>query len=219
MPSWLTQIPDLARLSPALAEALKTHGAVLTLPAGVRIYQPGRKPDAYLLVLEGSVRVQQVSEGGREIVLYRVHAGESCTLTTACLIGHDDYSAEAISETPVRAVALPRAVFDELMASSHEFRRFVFNAFSARITNLFRLVEQVAFGRLDVRLARKIVELAGADGVVIMTQQQLAAEVGTAREVVSRTLADFQRRGLVVLARGRLTLVNRAALATLAATP
>lgn len=214
---WLSTVPELHRIAPALAEALGSHGTIITLPAGARVFEPGRAAEAYLIVLDGVVRVQQVSEGGREIVLYRVRAGESCTLTTACLLGHEDYAAEAVTETAVRAVALPRAVFDELVASSPEFRRFVFGAFSSRITGLFRLLEQVAFGRLDVRLAQRLLDLAPASGAVTMTQQQLAAEVGSAREVISRTLADFQRRGWVDVGRGRLTVLNRAALAALAA--
>jgi CRP-like cAMP-binding protein len=59
----------------------------------------------------GSVRVQQVSDTGREVFLYRVHAGESCVLTTACMLADEDYSAEGIAETEVEAVAIPRAVF------------------------------------------------------------------------------------------------------------
>jgi CRP-like cAMP-binding protein len=92
-----------------------------------------------------SVRVQQVSEGGREIVLYRVSAGESCALTTACLMGYEDYLAEAVAETDVRAVAIPRATFDDLIARSPEFRRFVFTAFSRRVTDLFHVIEEIVF--------------------------------------------------------------------------
>ena len=169
-----------------------------------------------MLMLDGTVRVQQVSEGGREIVLYRVSAGESCALTTACLMGYEDYLAEAIAETDVRAVAIPRATFDDLIARSPEFRRFVFTAFSTRVTNLFRIIDEVAFSRMDIRLAHKLVELSnGADSVTV-TQQQLAAELGSAREVISRILSEFQRRGLVSLSRGVITINERQALEKMA---
>jgi len=214
--SWLSRIPALASLTADIGQTLATHARAVTLPAGARVYGPGKAPEAYLLVIEGTVRVQQVSETGREIVLYRVTSGESCTLTTACLLGHDTYSAEALTETPVRAVAIPRTTFDDLVARSPQFRSFVFSAFSDRITNLFRLVEQVAFGRLDARLARKLVDLADPAGIVSATQQQLAAEIGTAREVISRVLGEFSRRGWLSAGRGRITLVDRAALAACA---
>ena len=97
-------------------------------------------------------------------MLYRVAAGESCALTTACLMGYEDYPAEAIAETDIRAVAIPRATFDDLIARSAEFRRFVFTAFSTRVTNLFRIIDEVAFSRMDIRLAHKLLELShGAD--------------------------------------------------------
>jgi CRP/FNR family transcriptional regulator len=184
----------------------------MRLPAGTRIYGPGQAPEAYLLLIEGTVRVQQVSEGGREIVLYRVSAGQSCALTTACLLGYEDYLAEAIAETEIEAVVVPRATFDELIASSPEFRRFVFAAFSHRVTDLCRIIDEVAFQRLDIRLAQKLIELSHGSDRVEATQQQLAAEIGSAREVVSRLLSEFHRRGLIETTRGSLSILDRASL-------
>jgi CRP/FNR family transcriptional regulator len=191
-------------------------GRVLTLPAGAVVFGPGQPPQNYLLLINGTVRVHQLSESGREIVLYRVQAGESCAMTTACLIGDDVYQAEGVAETPVQAVVLPREAFDEAISKSPEFRRFVFAALSSRMTHLFKLIEEVAFSRIDVRLAQRLLELAGDADRVVMTHQQLASELGTAREVISRQLTEFQRRGLLATARGELTLLNRPALRRLA---
>ena len=213
---WTGAFPGLNRLPPHLVESLVHASTVVDLPAGSRIYGPGQAPASYLLLLEGSVRVQQVSESGREIVLYRVSAGESCALTTACLMGYEDYPAEAIAETQVRAVSIPRATFDDLIARSAEFRRFVFTAFSTRVTNLFRIIEEVAFSRMDIRLAHKLIELSHGADHVAATQQQLASELGTAREVVSRILSEFQRRGWVAPSRGNIAISDRPALEKLA---
>lgn len=209
---WTEAFPELALLSPDVRRLLCERSAVVTLAEGTRLYEPGQSPAAYLLVLEGSVRVQQTSESGREIVLYRVGAGQSCTLTTACLLGYEDYPAEAVAETAIRAVTIPRGVFDEAVAQSAEFRRFVFGAISARIADIFRLVEEVAFERLDIRLGQKLLELSHGSGSVPVTQQQLAAELGTAREVVTRVLAEFNRRGWVTTLRGNVAINDRAAL-------
>jgi CRP/FNR family transcriptional regulator len=170
-----------------------------------------------MLLLEGTIRVQQVSENGREIVLYRVQAGESCALTTACLMGYEEYQAEGIAETRIRAVAIQRALFDELIASSKEFRQFVFTAFSRRVTNLFQVIEDVVFGRIDVRLAQRLLERANTAGHVDATHQQLANELGSAREVISRQMTEFQRRGWISAQRGSIELANRTALRQLAA--
>lgn len=214
--AWIDAFPGLARLTRDSLDALTKKSAVVCLPAGSRIYGPGQAPTSYLLLLEGSVRVQQVSETGREIVLYRVSAGESCALTTACLMGYEDYPAEAMAETDVRAVAIPRAAFDDLIARSADFRRFVFMAFSKRVTDLFHVIEEVAFSRMDIRVAHKLLELSHGTDQVAVTQQQLASELGTAREVVSRILSEFHRRGWVASMRGSISIANRPALAKLA---
>lgn len=215
-PNWIDRFPGLTRLSPDLRHSLLKASAVVSLPAGSRIYGPGQAPANFLLLLEGTVRVQQVSEGGRELVLFRVVAGESCALTTACLMGYEDYPAEAVAETDIRAVAIPRETFDDMIARSAEFRRFVFTAFSTRVTNLFRIIEEVAFSRMDIRLAHKLVELSHGGVSVPVTQQQLATELGTAREVVSRILSEFHRRRWIEPSRGNIAIRDRAGLERLA---
>lgn len=191
---------------------LVSRSRVVRVPAGTLIFGSGKAPENLLLLLEGTVRVQQVGENGREIVLYHVHAGESCVLTTACLLAYEDYTAEGIAETDLEAVAIPRAAFDELIARSPEFRRFVFTAYARRITDLFVVIQEVAFGRVDLRLAQKLLDLADGGGGVHRTHQSLATEVGTAREVISRQLHEFQRRGWVTATRGEVRLADRAAL-------
>lgn len=214
---WTDRFPSLGAIAPGILNRLLAQARVVKLKSGTRIFGPGQVPDNYLLLIDGSVRVQQVSETGREIVLYRVQPGESCALTTACLIGYEAYRAEGIAETDLEAVAIPRATFDDLVASSTEFRRFVFAAFSVRLTEIFRLIEDVAFARIDIRLAQKLVQLADASGRIGFTHQQLAAELGTAREVISRQLHEFQRRGWITTARGAILLADAAGLKALAA--
>jgi CRP/FNR family transcriptional regulator len=216
---WTANFPGLRRLEPGILKALTDSSKIATLPAGTRIFGPGQAPEAYLLLVAGTVRVQQVSDAGREIVLYRVSAGESCALTTACLMGYEDYQAEGVAETDVSAVAIPRATFDDLIARSAEFRRFVFTAFSHRVTDLFRIIEDVAFSRIDVRLAQRLLERANLQGHIDLTHQQLAAELGTAREVIGRQLNEFQRRGWISTSRGAIDISRPDALRQLAAAP
>ncbi len=116
----------------------------------------------------------------------------------------------------MQAVAIPRAVFDDLIAQSETFRRFVFSAYSKRITDLFLVIEEIAFQRMDIRLAQKLLELAGSGAHVASTHQQMAAELGTAREVISRQLREFQRRDWITQSRGTIEIIDRAGLETLA---
>ena len=216
--SWIDRFPGLSSLDTPIRDMLAKRSSVVKVPRDTVIFGPGKAPQNLLLLLDGTVRVQQVSDSGREIVLYRVHAGESCVLTTACLLAYEDYSATGIAETDVEAAAIPRGVFDDLIAESEDFRRFVFSAYSRRITDLFFVIEEIAFQRMDIRLAQKLIELSDADHVVHATHQQMAAELGTAREVVSRQLSEFQRRDWVEQARGVISLQDRDAIRRLAET-
>ncbi|MCU4653389.1 Crp/Fnr family transcriptional regulator [Roseibacterium sp. SDUM158016] len=204
---WTTRFTGLSRLEPRIREVLTSRSQVIRVPADTVIFGPGKSPENMLLLLEGTVRVQQLAENGREVVLYRVTAGESCVLTTACMLAYEDYSAEGVAETDIVAAAVPRAVFDDLVSTSKEFRTFVFTAYSRRMTDLFHVIEDIAFRRMDIRLAQKIIERADT-GVLKATHAQLAAELGTAREVISRQLAEFQRRGWVTLGRGTVEILD-----------
>ncbi|TPE51398.1 Crp/Fnr family transcriptional regulator [Amaricoccus solimangrovi] len=214
--AWIERFHGLSSLSPAVKATLIAETRVARVPKDTVIFGPGKAPENLLLLLEGTVRVQQTSESGREVFLYRVNAGESCVLTTACLLGYEEYTAEGVAETDLVAALVPRATFDELIARSPEFRRFVFAAYSRRITELFRVIEEVAFRRIDLRLAQKLLKLAGPDRVLNATHQSLALELGTAREVISRQLQEFQRRGWVELGRGTIQITAPAALRRLA---
>ena len=212
---WISRFEGLNSLEPALKSRLLDRARVVSVPAGERIFGVGKRPENLLLLLSGTVRVQQTSDTGREIVLYRINAGESCVLTTASLLAQETYSAEGVAETNVSAVAIPRAVFDDLVASSKSFRDFIFAAYSRRITDLFYVIDEVAFRRIDIRLAQKLLELQGDDHGLQVTHQQLATELGTAREVISRQLQEFQRRVWVELSRGAVRLTDEDALAKL----
>lgn len=206
--NWIENFPDLSSLGETEKTLLIAQSSVLKVPKDTIVFGPGKTPEHLLLLLEGTVRVQQLSEKGREIVLYRVRAGESCVMTCVCMLASENYSAQGVSETDARAVAIPRATFDQLVGESADFRRFVFTAYSERIAELFHVIEDIAFQRIDIRLAEKLLELAQGDSAIRLTHQQLAAELGTAREVISRQLSEFQRRDWVKQSRGLIQIVN-----------
>ena len=216
--TWITKFKGLDRLPAPIKAELEAGSQIVTVPAGTQIFAPGQTADNLLLLIDGTVKVQQKSETGREVFLYRVHAGESCVLTTACMLAFEDYSAEGTTETDVTAVAIPRKTFDDLVAKSSVFREFVFTAYSRRITDLFTLIDDIVFQRMDVRLAGRLLELADSQDVIHATHAVLATELGTAREVISRTLSEFQRRGWVVQSRGEVRLVVREGLERLVKT-
>ncbi len=217
-PDPIGRIPSLAELEPGCRRRLREAGRLVTLPAGTVLFRPGDACGGWLILARGTVRVQLVDPGGHEIVLYRVGHGESCILTTCCLLAGNDYEAEGVAETELEALTLPRAAFEELLERSRAFRRLVFTSFAVRLADLMGLVSQVAFARVDVRLAALLLEQERrAAGPLELRHQDLATELGTAREVVSRQLKEFERRGWVRLGRRAIVLRDRSALARLAA--
>jgi len=213
---WTDRFQGTRQLPRPVRDQLLNAARVIRFPAGELVFGPTKVPDSLLFLLDGVIRVAQTSETGREIVLYRVEAGQSCVLTTACMLAEEAYNAEGIAETDVAAVALPRSAFDTLAAEESAFRRFVFAAYSRRLIDLMRVVDDVAFGRIDVRLAARLLALAGDGDEITATHQQLAAELGTAREVISRVLQDFQKRAFVAQTRGHIRLTDRPRLEALA---
>ena len=212
---WIDFFPRLAQIEPAVRCGIESAARVIELPAEQVIFRRGDECCNYLLVIEGCARVQMTAESGREITLYRVESGQSCILTTACLLAREPYAAEGIVEIPVRAVAVPASAVREQLDRSAVLREFVFATYGARIVDLLILVEEVCFGRVDVRLARLLSSRTGAGGIVTATHQVLAHELGTAREVISRQLKEFERCGLVHVGRGHVDIVDAAGLTRL----
>ncbi len=204
--------PALAGLPESTLAAALDKAEVVSLPAGTPLFGEGSVCRQFPLVLAGSIRVAKVGEG-RELHLYRVTPGESCVLTSSCLVGGRDYPATGVVESDVRLVVLPKAVFDQLVASHPPFRQYVFGLFAERLTDLMALVEAVAFHKLDRRVAAALL---GHGRVVEMTHQQLADSVGSVREIVTRVLRSFVDQGFVKLGRGSVEVLDAAGLRSVA---
>lgn len=215
-PDWITAFPDLAQLDADARDTLLRFARRVELPAGFAPFRQGGRCESYLFVVEGSVRVELVSPGGREIVLYRVETGQTCILTTACLLAERIYPADAVAETALDGVLLPQPAFGDLMARSDAFRRFVFAAYGDRLADLLALISEITFGRIDRRIARFLLDRRDGAGLISASHGDVATELGTVREVVSRQLKDFERRGWVALERRRIRVVDAAGLGPIA---
>lgn len=209
---WLQRFPPLSDLAPNESAPLIGGAVAMQLPAGATVFAPDQPCGYFIMVCEGQVRVYQLDADGNEIVLYRLGPGSMCILTTLALLADTHYSAFAVTETPVHAIGLPAPTFHDLIGRSARFRSFVFNAQAARMADLMRVIQHVAFASIESRLAARLLALAANGHDVAITHQQLAAEIGSAREVVSRQLKCFEKRGWVSLGRGRVELRNAAPL-------
>jgi len=194
--------PQLVRL---LAEA-----QLLQVPAGTVLFDASQPCRGFPLLLEGAVRVAKFAPNGREIMLYRVDPGQGCILSGGCLLGHSDYTARGVAEQDVTLLSVPPALFHELLLQFEPFRRFIFGMYGERLAEVMELVEEVAFRRLDERLAQVLIH---QGPVIKSTHQKLADELGSVRENVSRLLRSFEDRGWVKLERERITVLDPKSLA------
>jgi CRP/FNR family transcriptional regulator, anaerobic regulatory protein len=210
---WLAQFPMLRAMAPGHQRLARAHVHFLVLEAGSIAYRQDEPCPNYLMCLEGRTRVFKLSPGGRELLIYKVAGGGTCLLTTQCLLSGTPFPAESIAEEPTTLAALPAAVFHELMRASPPFRTAVLDDYAKLMGSMFALVDDLAFASLEQRLARRLLADADTHGVITKTHQQIAADLGTVREVVSRQLGEWERAGLVSLERGQVLLRDRAALA------
>lgn len=207
---WCQQVSGLAEVSgPWRAELDRL--AVHHIAKGQVLFHAGDTAQGFVVVLEGRIDVNLTSAGGRGILLYAVEPGQSCVQTTLGLMADDPYSGEALAVTDLRLVMIPRGLFQRMMDDDAGFRHFVMTAFGRRMNDVTRLLEKVAFESVESRLAGALLDLA-RDGVVLATQSEIAARIGSAREVISRKLDAFQRAGWVATDRGQVRILNATAL-------
>lgn len=217
LPDWIRNAPALAGLDPE-AQARLAALVPQALPRGAVLFRPGDPVEGFALVLDGRVEVFLTGANGRELLLYAVEPGQSCVQTTLGLLGGEGiYSTEAVTVTESRVALVPKPMFLSLMDQAPGFRQMIFSAFAERMGGMIQLMERVSFQSVECRLAAFLCERAEA-GRVQATQAEIAAQIGSAREVVSRRLDAFARRGWVRTERGAVRLTDPAALGRIAAT-
>src|SRR5262245_42078304 len=205
----LPPYPGLTHVPPDLMKRLEQESVAIQAPAGRRLFGEGSPCTHYPLLLDGVIRASKSSPDGHEILLYRLNPGESCVITVVALLGETTYPAIGTAETKLMLYGLPRAVFMDLVLNSPPFRGVLFRSLSQRMARLMALIDDVAFRRVDQRLASRLLRHRHP---ITATHQMLADELGTTREVVSRTLEAFQESGMLRLGRKRIEILDRTAL-------
>lgn len=207
-------LPSFAALPTELREAVAREVTLMSFTAGSSIFRENDRCQGLPIVLRGRVRVARRLPNGHEVGLYEVEAGETCVLSTSCLLGASSYSAHGDCLTDVEIAVLPSGLFDRLVAEHRPFREDVFHIFGERLMRLMELVEAVGFQRLDQRLAAALL---GKGQRIETSHEQLARELGVSRESVSRQLKHFEENGWVKLGRGAIEILQPRALRAQAA--
>lgn len=201
-------LPILQRADPQLLRDFQAQAFHARIPAGKDVFVEGDEAQAIALLLAGVVRVYKISETGREITLYRFGHGESCILTANAILSSRSFPAIATVEVDAEAVMIPADAFRAWVKRYDLWRDFVFGLLSDRLVTVLAVVDEVVFKRMDRRVTELLLRKAQADPVLRITHQEIAVDLGSSREVISRILEDLARQGLVKPGRGTLEVLD-----------
>lgn len=199
-------------------EKLKGELEIISLfkkiPKGTFISLEGDRCNFISFVASGRARVYKLGESGREITLYRLETGESCILTASCILSQRTFPAIAVAETEIEAILIPSEIFRGWIKVHDEISGYVFNLLSDRLGAVIEVIEEIAFKNMDKRIAEFLISRKSNKNEVKITHQEIAGDLGTSREVVSRILKDFEHEQLVNLSRGTILIKNLDGLGT-----
>ena len=186
--------------------------------AGERIQGGGSGCTGVIVALEGSLRAYMLSEGGKEITLFRVEAGESCVLAASCILPMITFDIALDAAGDTEALVIDPRFFSQLAQESVAVEAFLYRQTAQRFSDCMWVMQQVLFSSFDARLATFLLDELSRTGSarIAMTHDEIARHLGSAREVVSRMLKYFEREGLVALSRGAVDIVDRRGLLALA---
>ena len=207
-------LPILQHSDPKLSREFMQAAIFARIPAGRDVFVEGDRIDAIALLISGVVRVYKIGETGREITLYRFGLGESCILTANAILSQQSFPAIATVEQDAEAVMIPADIFRDWVRRYDEWRGFVFDLLSQRLSSVMAIVDEVAFRRMDTRVAALLLERSRLQNPIRITHQEIAAELGSSREVISRLLEDFTSQGLIRLRRGTIEILDDQSLET-----
>jgi CRP/FNR family transcriptional regulator len=201
-------MPILQRADASLVNELKQHAQFVRIPAGQDVFVDGDRVDGIALLLSGVVRVYKIGETGREITLYRFGLGQSCILSANAILSQKSFPAIATVEEDAEAVMIPADVFRKWVNKYDLWREFVFDLLSERLSTVMAVVDEVVFKRMDRRIASLLLNQAKVQNPMRVTHQEIAAELGSSREVISRILEDFSREELIESGRGTIEVLD-----------
>lgn len=216
--SLLSLFPVLKTLESNALDELMREGKLVKRPAGTIMMAQGKPCPNVPLVLSGVLRVYKLSAGGREVTLYRAVAGDACLVSVACKLTGGDFPAIPEVEEDAELFCIPNRVFQKYLDKHLPWKDFVILTLYKRLSESLQVLESVTFNRVDRRLASWLLNFSEAENSATLhvTHEQIAVELGSAREVISRMLGEMRHQGWLELGRKRIKIVDRAALEELA---
>jgi CRP/FNR family transcriptional regulator len=201
-------LPEFLLADESLVREFQHAATFARIPAGHDVFLEGDRVDGIALLLSGVVRVYKIGETGREITLYRFGTGQSCILTANAILSSHNFPAVATVEQEAEAVIIPSDIFRDWVKRHDAWREFLFDLLSQRLASVMTIVDEVAFRRMDARLASFLLTRCRVRNPIRITHAEIASELGSSREVISRLLEDLSARGLVRVSRGEIEVLD-----------
>jgi CRP/FNR family transcriptional regulator len=201
-------MPILQQLDAAFIREFTQAAFFARIPAGHDVFLEGDQVEAIALLISGVVRVYKIGETGREITLYRFGNGSSCILTANAILSQKTFPAIATIEQDAEAVMIPADSFRDWVRRYDLWREFVFDLLSQRLSTMMAIVDEVTFQRMDRRVAALLLNRAKIQNPLHITHQEIAAELGSSREVISRLIEDFVSEGCIRAGRGTIEVLD-----------
>jgi CRP/FNR family transcriptional regulator, anaerobic regulatory protein len=208
-------LPILEQADIPLLREFQQVAFLAKIPKGKDVFLEGSQVDSIALLLSGVVRVYKIGETGREITLYRFGNRQSCILTANAILSQKTFPAIATVEEAAEAVMIPADTFRDWVVRYDPWREFVFDLLSQRLSTVMEIVEEIAFRRMDARVAALLLDRVRVQNPIRITHQEIASELGSSREVISRLLEDFSERELIRSRRGEIEVLDREGLASI----
>lgn len=188
-----------------LVDEILSASTYESAPGNLVLKKEGDTLSEFVLLLSGEKRIYKTSETGREITLYEIGTGDICVLNASCLLSNTKLPANAASLTEVEMLLMPSSDFLDIKARYREMRSYIYNRINESLVSIMSLVAEITFGKMEERLSDYLIEKS-EDYSLKTTHKKIADDLGTSREVVSRLLKDFERRGWVRLSRSSIEL-------------
>lgn len=201
-------LPILRNAEPQMAQEFQKSAFLTKFVKGKDIFIEGDRVEGIGLLLSGTVRVYKIGETGREITLYRFGVGEGCILTASAILNDQSFPAIATVEEDAEVIMIPSKTFRDWIHRYPIWSEFVFNSLSQRLSSVMTIVDEVAFRRMDIRVANLLLSRSQNENSIRITHQEIAAELGSSREVISRILDDFSDSGILRLSRGSIEILE-----------
>jgi len=202
--------PTLANENNDVWQEIVNQANIISFPENTKLLQPNTPCMQFMLLLEGCVRIYQQTRDDREATLYRIHGGDLCVLSINSLIEQKQFGAFAQCETELTALTFSREQFMQAMAIYEPFRVFILKSITRKFNDVLTLIEETVFENLDTRLVCLLMRLAKNSNTdtLYITHQELARELGSSREVISRILKGIEKQGCIKLGRGVIQILD-----------